>query len=250
MGLINIKDDPMFQEAIKKAKAAKAKRDEAAKILEQATIIESDAVQAFREWRAKKLEELQQKKQELAAQKEALEKEYKDLKHSFCAKRGKHEITTRTVRTGHKPLYHSFQRGDVYPTETYYTCLICGQSNDPRRFRNIYVRDTEKKVEKAIKEAAQATDNPELAKIAQAILAFPEKEKQLADEQKKLQKEFEKICRMFGHNAEMSSAYSETFDCKCCGKHLRYQEYIEDHYKASYRGGIVPFHYSDDSPIL
>lgn len=250
MGIFNLEADTMFQAALNKAKDAETKRAEAQKILDQATIIENEAVQAFRNWRSQKLAELQQKKQELEAQEEALEKEYRDLKRSFCAKRGKHETVTRTVRTGHKPLYHSFHRGNVYPTETYYTCLICGQSNDPRRFRDMYVDNTEKKVDKAIQEAAHSQENPELAKIAQAILDFPKKEKQLEGERKKLQKEFEEICRLFGHNAEMSSPYSESFDCKCCGKHMRYQEYIDAHYKARYGGGIVPFHYQDDNPIL
>lgn len=50
-----------------------------------------------------------------------------------------------------------------------------------------------------------------------------------------------KLCELFGHDATMIN-YVEDFKCNCCGKIMGYQEYINSHHKAKYRG-IVDFYY-------
>ena len=50
-----------------------------------------------------------------------------------------------------------------------------------------------------------------------------------------------KLCELFGHDAGMIDDL-ENFTCKCCGKTIRYQEYIETYHRAKYRG-IVDFYY-------
>ena len=75
-------------------------------------------------------------------------------------------------------------------------------------------------------------------------------EKQLEENSKQLEEisdKFEEICDLFGHDADIVGV---EFHCKCCGKWMGYNKYQYDHFHAKFGGGIVPFHYEDDNPIL
>lgn len=239
-------DTAKFKGPLKLAKEAKKLRD-------QAKEAEDKAVESFRQVRAEMLEPLQDEKKRLEKELETLRTEYFELASTFCEQSGRHTSTYRTVRTGNIPLYHSFSRGNVYPTETYSTCLICGASNDPERFRDRRSHNQrcyKEGSEDVIQKASEQTENLELKKTALRILEIPEQFNSLSDKINEINKALEELCSLFGHDADITSYDRENFKCKCCGKKMGYREYINAHYAAKYRGGIIPFHYEDNRPIL
>ncbi len=245
---MTLNDTTKFEECLKLAKEAKKMRDKAKKIMEQAQSIEEKAVDSFRKVREEMLKDLQHDKEELENQLDALETEYFELASTFCKQKGGHTCTSRSVKTSNKPLYHTFA-GNVYPTEIYSTCLICGNTNDPQSLfkpRKFY----EKGSKDVIQKASEQTENLELKETAQRILEIREQFKNIKDKLNENSKGFEKICSLFGHDAEITSYDNEEFKCKCCGKDLEYIGYINAHHNAKYKGGIVTFHYNDDRPIL
>lgn len=244
-----LKDTTRFESSLKLASEAKELRDKAQELLKQAQSIEEKAVGSFRQVREEMLKALRQEKEKLKEELKALETEYFELASVFCKQNGRHACTLRSVRTSNTPLYHSFHRGDVYPTETYWTCLICGSSNDPKivfKPRRFYQKGSEN----VIQEVFEQTENLELKKTAQRIFEIREQYKNLTDKLNENSKGFEEICSLFGHDAKIIGYDDEDFKCNCCGKEMRHAEYIKAHYSAKYRGGIVPFYYADDNPIL
>lgn len=244
-----LNDTTKFESCLKLATEAKELRDKAQEFLEQAQPIEEKAVESFRQARKEMLKDLQHEKEKLEEELNALKTEYFELASKFCEQRGMHYSTSRTVITSWKPLYHTFLEGDVYPTETYRTCLVCGSTNDPKLIaesRGFYQKGSED----VIQEASEQNENLELKKTAQRILEIREQFKSIDDKLNENSKGFEEICSLFGHDAKITSYDREDFKCKCCGKEMEYSEYINAHYAAKYKGGIVPFHYNDNNPIL
>lgn len=244
--------NPAYGEALTLAKSAKAERDKANEILKGAKAIEDQAVEKFRQLRTSKFEELKAKEKELVEQYEDMRKKYHEMFYEFC-KIGKcHHNTRRTVITSYREIGHSFGRGSIYPTETYCTCQICGNSNDPAQFRGGRYRiyTPTKEGMEVVKKAAESDENPEVKEFAQKILAYPAEMEKVENLIKEVRQNLEELCKLFGHDAKLVSYDHETYECKCCGKHLTYQEYINAHYAATFRGGIVPFNYSDESPIM
>lgn len=247
--IMALKDTIRFESCLKLASEAKKLRDKAQALLKQAQPIEEKAIESFRQVREERLKALQQEKEQLEEELKALRTEYFELASIFCKQKGRHTYTYRSVRTSNTPLYHSFSRGNVYPTETYSTCLVCGVTTDPELFfkpRGYYHYQSEDVIQKA----SEQTENLNLKKTAQRILEIPEQFKDLANKLNENSNGFEEICSLFGHDAEIINYDCETFKCKCCGKKMGYKKYIDAHYAAKYKGGIVPFYYSDDNPIL
>ena len=246
---MELKDTTRFESCLKLASEAKELRDKAQELLKQAQHIEERAVESFRQVREEMLKALQQEQEKLEEELKALKAEYFEMASIFCKQNGRHTSTCRSVRTSNTPLYHSFSRGYVYPTETYRTCLVCGSTNDPKLLfgtRRFYQEGSED----AIQKASEQTENLELKKTAQRIFEIREQYKNLADKLNENSKGFEEICSIFGHDAEITSHDHEDFKCKCCGKEMGYREYINAHHAAKYRGGIVTFYYNDNNPIL
>ena len=52
----------------------------------------------------------------------------------------------------------------------------------------------------------------------------------------------EKLCELFGHDAEIIDLGHEHFECKCCGKYIGYSEYSESHYHSKILN-IIGYYY-------
>lgn len=241
-------DSTKFESCLKLATEAKELRDKAQELLKQAQPIEEKAVGSFREAREKMLKALQEEKEKLEEEIETIKTEYFELASTFCEQNGGHTYICRTVTTSNRPLYHSPTEGFVYPTKTYRTCLVCGYTDDPWRFRMPHNMFYQKGSEEVIQKAAEQSEKLELKKTAQRILEIREQFKNLTEKLNENSRDFEEICSLFGHDAEATG--NEVYKCKCCGKEMGYREYINAHYAAKYKGGIVPFYYQDNGFIL
>lgn len=245
--------NPDFAEALDLAKEAKEQRKKAEAILKDAKKVEERAVTKFKNLRKAKLEELIKRKEELEQQLDTMRKEYRKMFSEFCKVRGCHLNSRRTVITSHREIAHSFSRGSIYPTETYCTCKICGNSNDPARFdvrRRIGLFFPTQEGVEFIKKAAESDEKPEVREYAKKIFAYHDEIEKVEKLYEEAGKNIEELCRIFGHDAELISYDKEIYKCKCCGKTLSYQEYINAHYAAPLRGGIVSYNYVDENPIL
>lgn len=250
---------PEYSEALKLAKEAKAERDKANAILKGAEKIEQQAVVKFRSLRTAKLEELQKQEKELREQYSEMEKEYKKMFHQLCEVRGSHEYKHWSEIISYREIGHSFSRGSIYPTEQRYICKICGSGNASLRFRpyrskyhsDMYSISKEEK-NNIISELANGKEGekPEVQELAQKILSYPDEMQKVQDLIKQNQEDIEMLCQLFGHDGELVSYDREIYKCKCCGKTLSYQEYINAHYAAAFRGGIVDYNYTDEGSIL
>lgn len=120
---MSILDEAKEKECLEIARQAKELRGKANDLLNQASEVESRAVIAFRELRTTALQAAQEEKKKLEEEWEKLKAEKQQLAQTFCKQKGRHTERRRTVRLSQIPLYHTFN-GDVYPTESYYTCLI------------------------------------------------------------------------------------------------------------------------------
>ena len=91
---------------------------------------------------------------------------------------------------------------------------------------------------------------PDWKETAEEFLKVYKQVSDITNELSNIKQNLEEICTLFGHDAECIDKENEVFRCKCCGKEMRYKEYIDAHFNATYRGGIVPYHYRDPNPIL
>lgn len=240
-----------YGEALGLAQEAKAERVKAEAILKGAKKIEEQAVAKFRVLRTSKLEELQKEKKELEEKYSEMKKEYRNMFYEFCKVRGRHEYSFRRVITSYREIGHSFSRGSIYPTETYHTCKLCGSSNDPNRIRGYYSGPNQEAWE-VIKACAEGKEGekPEVKEMAEKILAYPAEMKKVEELIDQNNEDIQMLCKLFGHDGELISYDREIYRCKCCGKTLSYQEYINAHYAAAFRGGIVDYNYTDEGSIL
>ena len=247
---MTIQDNPKLEECLKIAREAQNMRNEAQKLLKQAKSVEENAVEAFRNLREEVLKGLQEDREKLTAEAHTLDAEYLELLSTFCTQVFNaltYEIslysdpkkTTRMSRYIRKedPLY--FLKDLLLRMRGY---------RDPHK-REAFLRMEEQERESIIHQAVEQTEDLELQKTAQSILKHLEKSNNINNKLAENRKSFEEICTLFGHDADIICC--DTFGaCKCCGKRFDYREYINAHYRAKYRGGIVPFHYFDNNPIL
>ena len=80
--------------------------------------------------------------------------------------------------------------------------------------------------------------DPQIATIEEKIF-------QKEDDIEKIEGELEELCNLFGHDAEIIDSSNEIFQCHCCNKKLSYREYIDAHWKATYKN-VVPYYYSGE----
>lgn len=211
---------------------AKELRNESEKLLKQAQLNEEKAVESFRKAREEMLRDAQHKKEKLEEELNALKTEYFELASKFCKQQG-HTETMRIERIlNAPPLYHSFLEGDVYPKKIYYTCLVCGCSNDPEVLRREPYKEGSEKV---IQKASEQNENLELKQTAQRILEVREQLKSFGDNSK----DFEEICSLFGHEVDCN-CIGHVAKCECCGKELEADEYYDAYRAAKYKG-VFPY---------
>ena len=67
---------------------------------------------------------------------------------------------------------------------------------------------------------------------------------------KRLQKEYEKLCIQFGHDAPCPTSREEKVKCRCCGQEFSYEELIETYYKRTRFSRMILFDYVKEQPFL
>ncbi len=221
-----------FKNSIKIAEEAKELRNQAQKILNQARIIEEEAVESFRKERKELIGCLNQRKEDLNKQLEKFEKEIQDLGKTFCKQKGAHTTVNKTRELiQHGEIAHTFH-GAKYPTVTYWTCLICGEGYRRGPCCN-------KGSEDVIKKASEQNENLELKKTALRILEVLESINKIHEELQKNREDFKEVCSLFGHETEYGGHPQYWQQCKCCGEHIDYDSYDNAYHKAVFRGQIL-----------
>ena len=180
---------------------------------------------------------------EIDAEYEKSQLELKELKgkidsilHAYCEKNGHRDILVSSRILGSTGA-HSFTYGTELILTKSYKCAICG------RTRNCtgkgYSSYTKNKYERIIPD--DLYDDETLTTDGKSFRILQEEISKLTQYINYLYSLKLKLCELFGHDAGMIDDF-ENFTCKCCGKTIRYQEYIETYHRAKYRG-IVNFYY-------
>ena len=71
---------------------------------------------------------------------------------------------------------------------------------------------------------------------------------EVKEELKQIQASREELCELFGHSVRPIIGL-ENFTCDCCQKDISCKKYVDDFYKATYKG-IVPYAYETNPNIL
>lgn len=258
---MRILEDPRFNECIEVAKDAKSQRKEIQELAKKAEETEKNAVLMFQELISETLKSLKEEEAELSVKHENLKCTEERLGKIFCAETG-HDYC-KTQIGYQKSEHHTFVGNlrSVYLCE----CRLCGMVKISEPFyhdlyshyrRNIkpkfnYDREA---IMKMVLESIEKLDEndavPDWKETAEEFLKVYKQVSDITNELSNIKQNLEEICTLFGHDAECVDKENEVFRCKCCGKEMRYQEYIDAHFNATYRGGIVPYHYRDPNPIL
>ena len=223
MNFEEIRGNPKVTECVSQMQEHWKKIEEARKLKAEAEAIKNRVGQAFSEIKAENLKILEEEEKSLEMSLDALEHDKKVLEKQFCEQRGKHELKSVSWYTSSTPLYHSFGRGDVYPTESCSKCIICGYQYGV--YSPIHpISYTIKERERVIDAVANFEENHELQETAKKLLNFPSKKEKVWKKSENLRTQF---CEIFGHSP-VEAGYNPNRDenyyrCTVCGRFLDYK---------------------------
>lgn len=269
---MRIKENPKFDECVSLAKEAKSIRNciQEHKMIEmavteaeekQAAEVEEKAVCEFRKLISETLKLLREQQVELKDELSDLEGKSIWLGTCFCTMIG-HEFVEQRIGS-QSSKYHTFV-GSVHSVYLL-TCKLCGKTLISEPFYNnsfaYYRRNIKckgeyngeaikKKVIESLENLNEIDNIPVWKETAEAFLDINQKIEEIKNQLSEIVQALEEICMLFGHDAECVDWENETFKCKCCGKKMGYKEYIDAHFDAKYKGGIIPYYYHDPKPIF
>ena len=192
-------------------------------------------INKLKEIRLNKIKEIDDEYEKCNLELGNLEKEANNILRNYCYKRKNHSYILIQSKNGGLTGENTFA-GSVHTFRHIYKCSVCGEIYHLSGKSAGYARIHEYK--QVIPE--DAYDDESLSDNGRTYRMIKEEIDELKIYMDYLILLKGKICELFGHEATADA--HEYFTCKCCGKLLRHDEYINDYYNARYRG-VVDYYY-------
>lgn len=231
-----------FKKEVEECKAeetsVRRKENRYQKALEELHANNKGRTEKINEIRLAKVQEIKDEIEETKKRLEEVGKAKEKIVYAYCEKNGHKDILTGSQYLGETGT-HSFRHGFETIRRNTYKCVVCGRqtSYTTKTFsrggdRSVYHREIPEEL----------YDDTTLREDGKTLNDLTQEYNDLWEYYEYLQSLLEELCTLFGHDAVMTDMCSERFKCNCCGKSMSYQEYINNHHRAIYRG-VVPFHY-------
>lgn len=156
----------------------------------------------------------------------------------YCEKNGRHKYILTYSKNGECTGAFSFGGGEEHYCQRRYTCTICGHTYtyNGKGFGYPFTEECKQEIPQEVYDDESLSDDGKTYRMVKEEIG----ELKIYMDYLCLLKQ--KLCELFGHDATVDS--HENFTCKCCGKYMRYSEYIDTYHAAKYKG-VVDFYYND-----
>lgn len=206
--------------------------------LEELHANNKDRLTKINEIRLAKIQEIKDELDEAKKRIKELITEKNETIYAYCEKNGHKDIQIGSEYLGETGT-HSFKHGFETIRRNTYKCVICGRerSYTSKTFsRGWMPKGYSREIPQDL------YDDTTLREDGKSLNMLMREYEELEEYIEYLESLLEYLCAIFGHDAIMTDAFNEKFKCNCCGKSMGYQQYINNHHQAIYRG-VVPFHY-------